>query len=42
VSILGSRRERLGQLERATYSTSFESYVPNTGSSVRDAKVDGK
>ena len=39
---LGSRRERNGQREHATYSISFESYMLNTGSLLRDAKESGK
>ena len=35
---LGSRKERKGQLEHATYSIAFESYSENTG----DPRMDGK
>jgi hypothetical protein len=31
-----------GSQQRATYSVLFESYIPNTGSFLRDAKASGK
>ena len=42
VSTLGSRKARKGQLEHATYSMSFESYIGNTGDLMKDAKEGGK
>ena len=41
VDTLGSRRERTGQLERATYIISIESYSVNTGDPRKDAKEGG-
>ena len=31
-----------GSQQRATYSVLFESYIPNTGSFLRDAKASGQ
>jgi len=42
VSTLGSRKARKGQLEHATYSMSFKSYIGNTGDLMKDAKEGGK
>ena len=41
VDTLGSRRERTGQLERATYIISFESYGVNMADLRKDAKAGG-
>ena len=41
VDTLGSRRERTGQRERATYSISIESYSVNTGDPRKDVKAGG-
>jgi hypothetical protein len=41
VDTLGSRRERTGRLERATYIISLESYRVNTGDPRKDAKEGG-
>ena len=38
----GSRKARKGQLEHATYSMSFKSYIGNTGDLMQDAKEGGK
>ena len=42
VQSLGSRRERMGQQEHATYSILFESSTVNTGSFLKDVKGSGK
>ena len=43
VSILGSRKERMGQGEKhATSIVPFESSMLNTGDFVRDGKASGK
>jgi len=42
VPVLGSRRERMGQLEHATYIILFESSILNTGEPERDGKESGK
>jgi hypothetical protein len=39
---LGSRRERMGQQEHATYGILFESYLQNTGDFLVDEKGDGQ
>jgi hypothetical protein len=39
---LGSRKERKGQLEHATYIISFESYTANTGDLVENVKESGQ
>ena len=41
VDNLGSRRERTGQEEHATYIILFESYIGNTGDLRKDAKAGG-
>ena len=41
VDTLGSRRERMGQRERATYIISFESYNVNTGDLRKHGKEGG-
>ena len=38
----GASERGWGTQQHATYSMSFASYLLNTGSSSRDAKVDGK
>ena len=38
----GAAKSGWGHQKHATYSMSFASYLLNTGSSSRDAKVDGK
>jgi hypothetical protein len=42
VQSLGSRRERMGQREHATYGMLFESYLQNTGDFLVDEKGDGQ
>ena len=42
VQSLGSRRERMGQQEHATYGILFESYLQNTGDFLVDEKGDGQ
>ena len=39
---LGSRKERKGHAEHATYIISFESFMLNTGEPDRDGKESGK
>jgi hypothetical protein len=41
VDNLGSRRERMGQLEHATYLILFESYNVNTGDLMKNGKEGG-
>ena len=42
VQSLGSRRERMGQREHATYGMLFESYLQNTGAFLVEAQGDGQ
>jgi hypothetical protein len=42
VANLGSRRERMGPLERATYIILLESYSVNTGDLMKHGKEGGK
>ena len=42
VATLGSRRERTGQRERATYSILFQSYNVNTGDLMKHGKEGGR
>ena len=42
VQSLGSRRERMGQREHATYGILLESYLQNTGDFLVDEKGDGQ
>ena len=41
VDTLGSRRERMGQRERATYIILLESYIVNTGDLMKHGKEGG-
>ena len=42
VNNLGSRKERKGQPEHATYLISFESETANTGALMKDVKESGQ